>query len=122
MERQQSTIYSRLQQRATVRDARRAEADVEDMRWGAGALLAIKDPDTRFIVVRVASSVDGATADSGTKFKAFMMGYNAAKSTKSLDESFFDGIARFEEEASQLAFEVNAAKATQAAVNKMGMR
>lgn len=53
---------------------------------------------------------------------AFMIGYAAAKSTKSLDDAFFDGLAKFKEEASQLAFDVNAARATQAAVNKMGTR
>lgn len=51
-----------------------------------------------------------------------MIGYNAATSTKPLDEALFDGLARFEEEASQLAFDVNAARATQATLNKMGLR
>jgi len=72
MERQQSTIYSRLQARSSEREVRRAEAEASEMRWGAGALLALKDPDTSFIIVRVAESVDSATVDSGTKFKAFV--------------------------------------------------
>ena len=51
-----------------------------------------------------------------------MIGYAAAKSTKSLDDAFFDGLAKFAEEASQLAFDVNAARSTQVTVNKMGTR
>ena len=51
-----------------------------------------------------------------------MIGYAAAKSTKPLDEAFFDGLARFEEEAADMAFAVNAARSTQAAVSKMGTR
>lgn len=51
-----------------------------------------------------------------------MIGYAAAKTTKTLDEAFFDGLARFEEESSQLAFDVNGARSTQAALAKMGMR
>lgn len=52
----------------------------------------------------------------------FMLGYGAATTTKSLDPMFFDGLARFEEDADVLAFEVNAARSTQATLNKMGMR
>lgn len=52
----------------------------------------------------------------------FMIGYGAATSTKALDPMFFDGLARFEGEADALAFEVNAARSTQAALSKMGMR
>lgn len=51
-----------------------------------------------------------------------MIGYAAATTDKSLDPAFFDGLARFEEEADNLAFEVNAARSTAATLNRTGMR
>lgn len=51
----------------------------------------------------------------------FMIGYSAATSNKDLPAELFDGLARFEHEAESMAFEVNAQRATRAALNKLGM-
>ena len=70
MEREQSSMYARVRQRAAEREERAALELAAEMVWCKGSMLAIKDIEYGFRLVRCESDVQSSDVSSDTTFEA----------------------------------------------------